>query len=66
MCQLYFKYLKIISGTKTGPAIARATFVDGATADMKEPNASEHCTTKIMVTMHTMNRCGSLFKLPIQ
>jgi hypothetical protein len=58
--------LKIMSGTNTGPARARATFVEGEATDKKVPNASEHCTTNTITIQQITKREMSGFKLAIQ
>jgi hypothetical protein len=60
------KPLKIINGTKIGPDMARAAFVDGHAQDKKEPKLTAQFATKIIVQTQITNRSMSGFKPAIQ
>jgi hypothetical protein len=56
---------KIINGTNTGADILIATFVDGATAEIKVPNDDATFDVKISIPKQIKNRSTSLFKFDI-
>jgi len=57
---------KIMSGTRTGPDMARATFSDGAAAEMHSPNETEQFATRIIIRQHIRKRPPSLLRFDIQ